>query len=143
MEQVCGKLFNQGCLFVCTGEHRAVVRSAKGPKQIHDLLGLSRERISEIQSQVDSFVTRGLELLQIERDAELEATHQSLEGASSAIGAPPITSAAVQKDRKDEEALEQCDSITNLMAVGSTTGLMPHHFLISSLLKWLLCHSKQ
>lgn len=113
-----------------------MARSAKGPKQIHELLGLSMERISEIQSQVDSFVTRGLKLLQIERDAELEATHQSLEGALSALRAPPSTSAAVQKDRKDEEALEQCDSITNLMAVGSTTGLMPHHFLMSSLPKW-------
>lgn len=108
---------------VYTGGHRAVARRAKEPKQIHDVLGLSRERIAEIQSQVDAFVTRGLELLQIERDAELEATHQSLEGAASAIGSSPNPlSSTVLKDNKDEQALENCDSITHLMATGSTTG---------------------
>lgn len=117
----CGLALN--CL-VFTGGHRAVARRAKEPKQIHDILGLSRERIAEVQSQVDKFVTRGLELLQIERNAELEATHQSLEGAASAIGTPkpnPLSTTAF-KDDKDEQALENCDSITQLVATGSTTG---------------------
>ena len=110
------------CL-VCTGSHRAIARKAKEPKQIHDILGLSRERLTEIQSQVDTFVTRGLELLQIERDAELEATHQSLEGAASAIGISPLPSSTIPEVGKDEQALENCDSITNLIATGSTTGI--------------------
>lgn len=114
-----------GC-FVYTGGHRAVARRAKGPKQVHDVLGLSRERIAEIQSQVDTFVTTGLRLLQIERDAELEATHQSLEGAASAIGNSPMPASTVPEDNKDEQALENCDSITHLVVTGSTTGMLWH-----------------
>lgn len=119
--------------FSKSGSHRAVARRAKGPKQIYDILGLSRERIAEIQSQVDTFVTRGLELLQIERDAELEATHQSLEGAASAIGYPPVPLSPVPEAKKDEQAFENCDSITNLIAAGSTTGLGGMHLVTLSM----------
>lgn len=72
---------------------------------------------------MNTFVTRGLELLQIERDAELEATHQSLEGAASTISNPPTPPTTVPEVKKDEQALESCDSITNLIAAGSTTGI--------------------
>lgn len=113
-----------------TGEHRAVARKVKDPNQIHNILGLSQERVAEIQSNVDSFVTRGLELLQIERDAELEATHQSLEGAASAIGSAPTSSGIAPRDKRDEQALESCDSITNLIATGSTTGTLPESILL-------------
>uniref|UniRef100_A0A7I4DX35 Helicase ATP-binding domain-containing protein n=1 Tax=Physcomitrium patens TaxID=3218 RepID=A0A7I4DX35_PHYPA len=118
--------------FAKSGEHRAVARKVKDPNQIHNILGLSQERVAEIQSNVDSFVTRGLELLQIERDAELEATHQSLEGAASAIGSAPTSSGIAPRDKRDEQALESCDSITNLIATGSTTGLGGMHLVTLS-----------
>jgi hypothetical protein len=78
---------------------------------------------------VDTFVTRGLELLQIERDAELEATHQSLEGAASAIGYPPVPLSPVPEAKKDEQA------ITNLIAAGSTTGISSFSLLLP-VLSW-------
>jgi hypothetical protein len=84
---------------------------------------------------VDTFVTRGLELLQIERDAELEATHQSLEGAASAIGYPPVPLSPVPEAKKDEQAFENCDSITNLIAAGSTTGISSFSLLLP-VLSW-------
>ncbi|KAG0616875.1 hypothetical protein M758_5G148200 [Ceratodon purpureus] len=119
--------------FAKSGSHRAVARRAKEPKQVHDILGLTPERIAEIQSQVDAFVTRGLELLQIERDVELEATHQSLEGAASIIGNAPTPSSSGPDSKKDEQAVENCDSISNLIAAGSSTGLGGMHLVTLSM----------
>jgi hypothetical protein len=123
--------------YVWTGEHRAVARKAHEPRLVHELLGLTREEVKKTQRHIDAFVLRALELLQIERDAELDATQLSLEGASSAIGAPR-TAVPVPTDQDcDERGVEQCDSITNLTPTGSTTGLAPNS--ISFCAAYMIC----
>lgn len=57
-------------------------------------LSLSAEEVAAVQANIDRFVAKSLELLRIERDAELEATQESLDSASYV--APQTTTTAGQ-----------------------------------------------
>ena len=100
-------------------------------KQLHEELGLARERLAEIQVSVEDFVGKALELLQVERNAELEATQLELDASAStqdvtdgktirANSKVGPTEYLVKNHGRLEQ--EQCDTICNLIAVSSSTG---------------------
>ena len=109
-----------------------IARKAPEMKQLHEELGLARERLAEIQVSVDEFVGKALELLHVERNAELEATQLELDASASTqdvsngktiptnnkVTGP--TEYLVKNHGRLEQ--EQCDTICNLIAVSSSTG---------------------
>ncbi|KAI5080557.1 hypothetical protein GOP47_0003740 [Adiantum capillus-veneris] len=110
-----------------SGSHRVMARKASESKQLHEELGLAKSRIAEIQASVDQFVSKTLELLQIERNAELDATQSELNAVPSVeekSAAAGPTEFLVYHGQLEQE---QCDTICNLMAVSSSTGLGGTH----------------
>eukprot|EP01018_Ginkgo_biloba_P007718 Gb_07655 [translate_table: standard] len=110
-------------------QHRAIARKAFQTRQLRDDLGLAAEKVAEIQHQIDEFVTHMSELLRIERDAELEATQEELDAAPS-----PDTSSGSARSieylvNHGQSQQEQCDTICNLSAVSSSTGLGGMHLV--------------
>eukprot|EP00250_Pteridium_aquilinum_P011366 c20015_g1_i1 orf=369-3419(-) len=109
-----------------SGSHRVIVRKANESKKLHEELGLARSKITEIQGSIDQFVSKMVELLQVERNAELEATQSELDASpsvekNSAVGP---TEYLVYHGQSEQE---QCDTICNLAAVSSSTGLGGTH----------------
>uniref|UniRef100_A0A0C9RMN5 TSA: Wollemia nobilis Ref_Wollemi_Transcript_10509_3085 transcribed RNA sequence n=1 Tax=Wollemia nobilis TaxID=56998 RepID=A0A0C9RMN5_9CONI len=111
-----------------SGQHRALVRRSFLPNPQNDI-GLPKEKITEIQKRIDDFVTRMSELLQIERDAELEATQEELDAAPTPdvnFGSARSIEYLVNHGQSQQE---QCDTICNLYAVRSSTGLGGMHLV--------------
>lgn len=109
-----------------SGSHRVIVRKAPESKQLHEELGLAREKIAEIQGSIDHFVSKAIELLQVERNAELEATQSELD-ASPSVGKDPAVGPTEYLVYHGQSGQEQCDTICNLIAVSSSTGLGGTH----------------
>lgn len=120
------KLFKQ---LTKSGQHRALVRRSFKPNQVHSDIGIPAEKISEIQKRIDDFVAHMSELLLIERDAELEATQEELDAAPT----PDMTSGSARSIEylvnHGQSQQEQCDTICNLNAVSSSTGLGGMHLV--------------
>jgi len=110
-------------------QHRSLARKDFQPKQFQDDLGLPPKTTTEIQKRIDDFVTHMSELLCIERDAELEATQEELDAAPM-----PDTSSVSPRSieylvNHGQPQQEQCDTICNLHAVSSSTGLGGMHLV--------------
>ncbi|CAM6100030.1 unnamed protein product [Calypogeia fissa] len=101
--------------------HRLVTRKVPELKEIHDDLGLTRETVSNIQQSIEKFVAHAFELLRVERDAELEATQQSLDSAPSELSEEEQLKE--QLLHEDDLHPECCDTLHNLTAISSSTGL--------------------
>lgn len=105
------------------GSHRVIARKVPETKELHDELGLAREKIAEIQQAVDRYVNHAVELLQMERNTELEATQLELDAAPSAETDTAVKSPTEYIVHHVQTEQEQCDTICNLIAVSSSTGL--------------------
>ncbi|KAJ0078637.1 hypothetical protein Patl1_23643 [Pistacia atlantica] len=88
------------------------------------------KRVKTIQERIDEFSNRMSELLRIERDAELEFTQEEL----NAVPTPDETSDSskpieflVSHGRAQQEL---CDTICNLYAVSTSTGLGGMHLVL-------------
>ncbi|KAL3694099.1 hypothetical protein R1sor_007750 [Riccia sorocarpa] len=106
--------------------HKKSTRNAHEGRQ--GAAGLSREKMGAIQERIDTFVAKAFELLRIERDAELEATQQSLD--SVPVGSPPPTPDSEELLLAEEDLHPEAhDTIRNLIAVSSSTGLGGMHLV--------------
>ncbi|KAK9102802.1 hypothetical protein Sjap_020056 [Stephania japonica] len=122
----CRRL-NAHCL---AAQHRAIVRKDPQTKQVHSGLGMDLEKAKAIQSRIDEFVKRMSDLLRIERDAELEYTQEEL----NAVPTPDENSESVKPIEylvsHGQAQQELCDTICNLNAVSSSTGLGGMHLVL-------------
>ncbi|BBN06661.1 hypothetical protein MPTK1_3g22970 [Marchantia polymorpha subsp. ruderalis] len=89
-------------------------------------LGLTRDDMAVIQERIDKFVAHAFELLRIERDAELDATQHSLDSVPA--GSAPLTPEELLLAEEDLHP-ESNDTIRNLIAVSSSTGLGGMHLV--------------
>ncbi|KAL2633676.1 hypothetical protein R1flu_005155 [Riccia fluitans] len=106
--------------------HRKFTRNAYEHRK--GAVGLSREKVAAIQERIDTFVAKAFELLRLERDAELEATQQSLDSVPA--GSPPPTPDSEELLLAEEDLHPEAhDTIRNLMAVSSSTGLGGMHLV--------------
>lgn len=112
-----------------SGSHRVIARKVPETKELHDELGLAREKIAEIQQAVDRYVNHAVELLQMERNTELEATQLELDAAPSAETDTAVKSPTEYIVHHVQTEQEQCDTICNLIAVSSSTGLGGTHLV--------------
>ncbi|CAM0950709.1 unnamed protein product [Alopecurus aequalis] len=106
-----------------SSQHREAARKPKDPV-MHSFLGISLDKTRLMQTKIEDFVKKMLDLLNIERDAELEFTQEEL-------NATPTMDSEAKQPLKPVEYLvshgqaeqEQCDTVCNLNAVSTSTGL--------------------
>ncbi|KAM3256360.1 hypothetical protein ACQJBY_049066 [Aegilops geniculata] len=104
-------------------QHRQGACKPKAPA-MHSLLGISLDKTRLMQTKIEDFVKKMSDLLDIERDAELEFTQEEL-------NATPTTDSAAKQPLKPVAYLvshgqaeqEQCDTVCNLNVVSTSTGL--------------------
>ncbi|KAL9247944.1 hypothetical protein vseg_021317 [Gypsophila vaccaria] len=112
-------------------QHKAIARKPSEPKPATGVLGLKTDRIRAIQSKIDHFSKRMAILLQIERDAELEFTQEEL----NAVPMPPDDSSETSRPIEylvshGQAQQELCDTLCNLTAVSTSTGLGGLHSVL-------------
>jgi hypothetical protein len=114
-----------------------VTRKCPELKEIHNELGLTREKVASIQQNIEKYVTHAFDLLRVERDAELDATQHSLDAAPAASTLGEEELLQEQLLHEDEIQPECCDTLHNLTAISSSTGtyLFSLKFPLDSLLE--------
>lgn len=113
-----------------SSQHRAIARKVSQPKSVCGVLGMDLVKAKAIQSRIDDFTTQMSELLRIERDAELEFTQEEL----NAVPMPDENSDSSRPIEflvsHGQAQQELCDTICNLNAVSSATGLGGMHLVL-------------
>lgn len=114
------------------------MRKITQPKTVQGVLGMDLEKVKAIQHRIDEFTNHMSELLRIERDAELEFTQEELD----AVPKPDDTSDSSKPIdflvSHSQPQQELCDTICNLNAISTSTGLLLFLFSIH-LLKQMHC----
>ncbi|KAK7345951.1 hypothetical protein VNO77_16567 [Canavalia gladiata] len=113
-----------------SAQHRAVARKIMQPKTVQGVLGMDTEKVKAMQHRIDEFTSRMSELLCIERDAELEFTQEELD----AVPRPDDTSDSSKPIdflvSHSQPQQELCDTICNLNAISTSTGLGGMHLVL-------------
>ncbi|KAJ8762739.1 hypothetical protein K2173_012231 [Erythroxylum novogranatense] len=111
-------------------QHRAIARKASQAKPQLGVLGMDLENAKAIQGRIDDHTQRMSELLRIERDVELEFTQEELDAVptpdESSNSSKPIEFLV----RHSQSQQELCDTICNLYAVNTSTGLGGMHLVL-------------
>ncbi|KAL6956950.1 hypothetical protein U1Q18_051298 [Sarracenia purpurea var. burkii] len=113
-----------------SAQHRAIARKVSQTKTVHHGLGMELEKAKAIQSRIDNFTKRISDLLRIERDAELEFTQEELNAVPTpdkSSDSPKAIEFLVSHGQADQEL---CDTICNLNAVSTSTGLGGMHLVL-------------
>ncbi|KAL3521778.1 hypothetical protein ACH5RR_019927 [Cinchona calisaya] len=113
-----------------SAQHRAIARKNPQQKYVPGILGLDLEKVKAIQNRIDDFTKHMSDLLLIERDAELEFTQEEL----NAVPMPNENSESVKPIEflvsHAQAEQELCDTICNLNAVSTSTGLGGMHLVL-------------
>ncbi|CAN1217685.1 DNA-binding protein SMUBP-2 [Linum perenne] len=106
-----------------SAQHKEISRKITQPKRVQGALGMELEKAKAIQERIDDYVKRMSELLLVERDAEVEFTQEEL----NVVPTPDKTSDSSGPTEflvtHGQAQQEICDTICNLYAVSSSTGL--------------------
>ncbi|PWA52905.1 P-loop containing nucleoside triphosphate hydrolases superfamily protein [Artemisia annua] len=112
-----------------SAQHKAIARKASAPKTVHGVLGMELDKVKAIQVKIDDFTERMANLLRVERDSELEFTQQELNAAPTADSSDPNKPIEFLVSHGQAEQ-ELCDTICNLFAVNTYTGLGGMHLVL-------------
>lgn len=95
-------------------------------KNVQGVLGMELEKAKAIQSRIDEFSKRMSELLRIERDSELEFTQEELDAVPTPVDSSDSSKPIEFLVSHGQAQQELCDTICNLNAVSTSTGLLKH-----------------
>ncbi|XP_010553813.1 PREDICTED: DNA-binding protein SMUBP-2 [Tarenaya hassleriana] len=112
-----------------SAQHRAVARKATHPKSVQGVFGMDLEKAKALQTRIDEFTSLMSELLQVERDAELEVTQEELDVVPNPDENSESSKPIEFLVRHGEAPQELCDTICNLYAVSTSTGLGGMHLV--------------
>lgn len=107
-----------------TAQHRAVVRKIAQPKSVQGVLGMDLGKVKAIQHRIDEFTNRMSELLSVERDAELEFTQEELDAVPKPDDVSDSSKPLDFLVSHSQPQQEHCDTICNLNAISTSTGLL-------------------
>ncbi|XP_077238882.1 P-loop containing nucleoside triphosphate hydrolases superfamily protein isoform X2 [Tasmannia lanceolata] len=113
-----------------SAQHRTIVRKAPMSKPVNGALGMDHEKAKVIQGKIDDFVKHMSDLLRIERDAELEFTQEELNAVPNPDENSDSSKPIEYLVSHGQAQQEQCDTICNLSAVSSSTGLGGMHLVL-------------
>lgn len=83
---------------------------------------MDSEKVKAIQARIDEFTSRMSQLLQVERDTELEVTQEELDVIPTPDESSDSSKPIEYLVRHGEAPQELCDTICNLYAVSTSTG---------------------
>ena len=109
-------------MWCCAAHHREVARKAHQPKPVAGVFGMDSEKVKAIQARIDEFTSRMSQLLQVERDTELEVTQEELDVIPTPDESSDSSKPIEFLVRHGEAPQELCDTICNLYAVSTSTG---------------------
>lgn len=109
-------------MWCCAAQHREVARKAHQPKPVPGVFGMESEKVKAIQARIDEFTSRMSQLLQVERDTELEVTQEELDVIPTPDESSDSSKPIEFLVRHGEAPQELCDTICNLYAVSTSTG---------------------
>lgn len=113
-----------------SAQHREVARKAHQPKPVAGVFGMDSEKVKAIQARIDEFTSRMSQLLQVERDTELEVTQEELDVIPTPDESSDSSKPIEFLVRHGEAPQELCDTICNLYAVSTSTGLGGMHLVL-------------
>ncbi|XP_047179066.1 DNA-binding protein SMUBP-2 [Vigna umbellata] len=113
-----------------SAQHRAVVRKIEQPKSVQGVLGMDLEKVKAIQHRIDEFTNRMSELLSVERDAELEFTQEELDAVPKPDDVSDSSKPLDFLVSHSQPQQEHCDTICNLTAISTSTGLGGMHLVL-------------
>ncbi|KAE8734601.1 P-loop containing nucleoside triphosphate hydrolases superfamily protein isoform 2 [Hibiscus syriacus] len=113
-----------------SSQHRAIARKNTLPKTVQGVLGMDLEKAKVMQGRIDEFTIRMSELLQIERDAELEFTQEELDAVPTPDEGSDSSKPIEFLVRHGQAQQELCDTICSLNAVSTSTGLGGMHLVL-------------
>lgn len=85
---------------------------------------MDRERVKVIQQRIDEFTQNMSELLNIERDVELEFTQEELDAVPKQDDASDPSKPIEFLVSHSQPQQELCDTICNLNAISTSTGIL-------------------
>ncbi|OMO56477.1 hypothetical protein COLO4_35630 [Corchorus olitorius] len=113
-----------------SAQHRAIARKSTQPKPVQGVLGMDLEKVKAMQGRIDEFTKWMSELLQIERDAELEFTQEELNAVPTPDEGSNPSKPIEFLVSHGQAQQELCDTICNLNAVSTSTGLGGMHLVL-------------
>ncbi|CAL5019068.1 unnamed protein product [Urochloa decumbens] len=107
-----------------SSQHRAAVRrTSPRPKAVHSSIGISLKKVRLMQARIEEFVRHMSDLLQIERDVELEFTQDELNATPTLDDDSEPSKPVEYLVSHGQAQQERCDTICNLNVISSSTGL--------------------
>ncbi|CAH2079527.1 unnamed protein product, partial [Thlaspi arvense] len=110
--------------------HREVARKANQPNPVQGVFGIDSEKVKAIQARINEFTSSISQLLQVERDTELEVTQEELNVIptpdESSDSSKPIEFLVMH----GEDPQELCDTICNLYEVSTSPGFGGMHLVL-------------
>uniref|UniRef100_A0A2P2KVW0 Uncharacterized protein n=1 Tax=Rhizophora mucronata TaxID=61149 RepID=A0A2P2KVW0_RHIMU len=113
-----------------SAQHKAIARKASQPKPVQGVLGMDLQKAKAIQGRIDEFTQKMSELLRIERDAELEFTQEELDAVPTPDESSNVSRPIEFLVSHSQTQQELCDTICNLYAVSTSTGLGGMHLVL-------------
>nr|POF16083.1 dna-binding protein smubp-2 [Quercus suber] len=113
-----------------SAQHKAIARKAVQVKSVQGVLGMEMEKVKAIQSRIDEFTRRMSELLRIERDSELEFTQEELDAVPTPDDTLDSSKPIEFLVTHGQAQQELCDTLCNLNAVSTSTGLGGMHLVL-------------
>ncbi|KAK7340987.1 hypothetical protein VNO80_23911 [Phaseolus coccineus] len=113
-----------------SAQHRAVVRKITQPQSVQGVLGMDLGKVKAIQHRIDEFTNHMSELLRVERDAELEFTQEELDAVPKPDDASDSSKPIDFLVSHSQPEQELCDTICNLNAISTSTGLGGMHLVL-------------
>ncbi|CAL4884887.1 unnamed protein product [Urochloa decumbens] len=114
-----------------SSQHRAAVRrTSPRPKAVHSSIGISLKKVRLMQARIEEFVRHMSDLLQIERDVELEFTQEELNATPTLDDDSEPTKPVEYLVSHGQAQQERCDTICNLNVISSSTGLGGLHLVL-------------
>ncbi|XP_020589750.1 DNA-binding protein SMUBP-2 isoform X2 [Phalaenopsis equestris] len=116
--------------FASSAQHRAAVQKIPENQNMTSGLGMQLQKATIVQAKIEDFVNHMSELLRIERDAELEFTQEELDAVPHPHENSELLKPIEYLVSHGQSQQEQCDTICNLNAISSSTGLGGMHLVL-------------
>eukprot|EP00252_Welwitschia_mirabilis_P002936 TRINITY_DN1293_c0_g1_i1.p1 TRINITY_DN1293_c0_g1~~TRINITY_DN1293_c0_g1_i1.p1 ORF type:complete len:960 (+),score=170.76 TRINITY_DN1293_c0_g1_i1:395-2881(+) len=110
-------------------QHHVLACKPFYPRELQDGVGLPTRKISGLQKCIDGFVTQMSDLLQLERDVELEATQDELNAMPIPLRNNDSSKQIDFLVNHGQLEHEQCDTLCNLHATRFSKGLGGLHLV--------------
>ncbi|KNA13086.1 hypothetical protein SOVF_119860 [Spinacia oleracea] len=113
-----------------SAQHKAIARKVSQPKPVPGALGIDSNKVRKMQANIDQFTNHMANFLSIERDSELEFTQEELNAVPVPDDNSDFSKPIEFLVSHGQSQQELCDTLCNLTAVSTSTGLGGMHLVV-------------